>query len=243
MGQLFSGTSHEGADGCAGKPTLKNLVDLIDHQAVLRPLEVAVASRSEVLTFERLMREVRTSSAALLSMGATSGRSVVIYLEDACTWLISFLAVMRIGGVAVLLDPALDDQEVKVRLQLCTPTLLVCEDDRRVARFASGAPTLYADAVRSTMLARAEPVVASCVSNGLSSQAFVMYEADEQSGELRCQCYSNEGLSILPVIAKSGVPPATRVEIKIPLTYTYDTVMTVIVALAAGGIVRFEGSS
>ncbi|HST81372.1 MAG TPA: AMP-binding protein, partial [Kineosporiaceae bacterium] len=97
------------------------------------------------------------ATSVLIDSGVRPGNRVVIALPDGIGWVISFLAVARLGAVAVLINPELTAEDHAFMIGDCRPTLCLSESILE-DRFDSGSWLDVDDLlVRSITAARARP--------------------------------------------------------------------------------------
>lgn len=82
-----------------------NVVDLLDHQALVQPQAPAWVTPTEVIGFGDAASRVRRVAAALATRGLRAGQRVAVCLPTSPAHLIALLAVGRLGAVAVPLYP------------------------------------------------------------------------------------------------------------------------------------------
>ncbi len=97
------------------------------------------------------------ATSVLIDIGVRPGDRVLMALPDGIGWVISFLAVARLGAVAVLINPELTVDDHAFLVDDCRPTLCVTEP-RLQSRFS---PDRWLDVeqllARSVSAARARP--------------------------------------------------------------------------------------
>jgi len=63
--------------------------------------------------FSQLKETVETLSANLLKMGITGGDRVILYLSNTPQWVISWLALLRIGAISIPISPIYTPMDLK----------------------------------------------------------------------------------------------------------------------------------
>ena len=79
------------------------------------------------LTFDEVFAR-RDALVAILPIGA--GDRVVICMRNRAEWMIGFLAVLRAGGVAVLVNSRGAPAELRAAVEDCSPRLVLADDER-----------------------------------------------------------------------------------------------------------------
>jgi acyl-CoA synthetase (AMP-forming)/AMP-acid ligase II len=99
-------------------------------------------SRSKELTFAELDRAVARLATALAKAGMPLGELVAVVPSNGAEFLMTVLAVVRAGGVAVPINPVLKPEEVRTLVSLADATTLVADPEtfRRCVRSKAGFP-------------------------------------------------------------------------------------------------------
>jgi fatty-acyl-CoA synthase len=83
---------------------MRTLGALLDEQATARPDAEAVVFRDQRLTYAGLRARVDELARALLASGVTRGDRVAVLLPNRPEWIITALAVARIGGIVTAIS-------------------------------------------------------------------------------------------------------------------------------------------
>jgi 2-aminobenzoate-CoA ligase len=94
-----------------------------------RGRRAAVYHQGRVLSFEELAASVETFAASLLDLGLKAGDRVLLRFWNQPEFVIAWLAVLRVGGIAVATMPLLRARELAKVLADCEPSFLVCQED------------------------------------------------------------------------------------------------------------------
>lgn len=78
----------------------------------------------KMLTYEELTQKAASLSRALADRGLTPGTHVAIISENSADWIISFLAVVCLGCVAVCVDTEQSDESIRDMVRRCDAQLL-----------------------------------------------------------------------------------------------------------------------
>ena len=113
--------------------TFPQFLDGIDQTYGSRPALSWFSRRKEesTLTYRQMVQLVRDLRRALVSKGLTPGEHVAIVSENSADWIISFLAIVSCGAVAVCVDTEQSDENIRdmvvrsqARLLFLSPTFL-----------------------------------------------------------------------------------------------------------------------
>ena len=117
---------------------------LLDDAAKDFPDSVAVDFLGKTLTYRRLADQVDRFATALQALGVSKGDRVGIALPNSPQHVITFFAVLRIGGVVVALDAGLDERALADRINDAGCRVLVVLDPvyAQVERLKGRVPTV-----------------------------------------------------------------------------------------------------
>lgn len=113
--------------------TFPQFLDGIDQTYGSRPALSWFSRRKEesTLTYRQMVQLVRDLRRALVSKGLAPGAHVAIVSENSADWIISFLAIVSCGAVAVCVDTEQSDENIRdmvvrsqARLLFLSPTFL-----------------------------------------------------------------------------------------------------------------------
>ena len=99
---------------------------LLDHAATRRPNSPALAFAGRTLSYGQLRHDVDRLAGALAAAGVGPGDQVGIVLPNCPQHVVAFFAILRLGGVAVLVNPLAGEDEL--REQLADAAAVVCLD-------------------------------------------------------------------------------------------------------------------
>jgi acyl-CoA synthetase (AMP-forming)/AMP-acid ligase II len=109
-------------------PTLPGLFDAF---CALHAETVAVVAEGERLTFADLNAEATRLAKALAGgFGIGKGDRVAIAMRNAPAWIVSYMAVLKAGGVAVLVNGWWQPEELRHGLELTEPKLVIADSQR-----------------------------------------------------------------------------------------------------------------
>src|SRR5205823_213597 len=89
----------------------------------------AIYAADSILTYKELTDEVMKTAGALRQRGVKAGDCVILRLLNRPHFIVTFLAVLRIGAVVVPTPPLLRQREISAIVESADPTLLVSEND------------------------------------------------------------------------------------------------------------------
>lgn len=114
--------------GLSYPATLNSCYELLDRNLDQgRGSSPAIFFRESVMTYAELHEAVARASGALREFGIGRGDRVILRLTNRPEFVIAFLAVLRIGAVAVPTAPLLRHRELGAVMQNCEPSLIVSE--------------------------------------------------------------------------------------------------------------------
>ncbi|HEV2746055.1 MAG TPA: class I adenylate-forming enzyme family protein [Allosphingosinicella sp.] len=117
-------------------PTLPGLFDAF---CALHAGTVAVVADGERLTFADLNAEATRLARALAGgFGIAKGDRVAIAMRNAPAWIVSYMAVLKAGGVAVLVNGWWQSEELRHGLELTEPRLVIADHPRAERIQAAG---------------------------------------------------------------------------------------------------------
>ncbi|MDB5659246.1 MAG: hypothetical protein JWS10_1861 [Cypionkella sp.] len=98
-------------------PVPPDLLEVITRRALTDPTAPAAEMGHRSLSYADLLRRAQDLSAVLVAADVKAGDSVGVCLGRSVDRVTSFLAILRIGGVFVPLDPALPEERLRFMLQ------------------------------------------------------------------------------------------------------------------------------
>src|SRR5437773_3245790 len=110
--------------------TLNACYELLDANLALgRGLAPAIHFGDSTITYKQLTDDVMQIAGALRQRGVKAGDCVVVRLLNRPHFISAFLALLRIGAVAVPTPPLLRSREISAIIESADPILLISETD------------------------------------------------------------------------------------------------------------------
>ncbi|MEV4823390.1 amino acid adenylation domain-containing protein [Micromonospora sp. NPDC049274] len=126
----------------SGQPTV---TELVARQAAAAPETVALAYRDQALTYRELDERADRLARTLAARGVRAETTVGVCLPAGPDWVVTFLAVLRAGGVYLPLDPQLPAARLAHLLADSAAALVVTTADAELALPTTGVPLLRLD--------------------------------------------------------------------------------------------------
>src|SRR4051812_23231808 len=124
-------------------PTLPALFDAF---CALHADTVGVIADGERLTFAELNAAAdRAAKALVADFGIVKGDRIAIAMRNAPAWIVSYMAVLKAGGIAVLVNGWWQAEELRHGLGLTEPKLVICDSPRAKRLAATGLDIPHVD--------------------------------------------------------------------------------------------------
>ena len=149
---------------------VRNLADLVRTAAQATPDKAALVGADRSLSWSELDREVDALAGALRSRGLVEGDRVGILLPNGVDFASIYFAVLRAGLVALPLNTAYTEPELRHQLDDSSAALVVTDEERSSL---VAAPTLVVSSADWAAALTHEPVAAS--SAGTEDLAVLLY--------------------------------------------------------------------
>jgi len=94
-----------------------------------RRSRAAIYHQGRVVSFEELAERVEAFAASLLDLGLVAGDRVLLRFWNQPEFIVAWLAVLRVGGIAVATMPLLRARELASILRDCQPAFAVTQED------------------------------------------------------------------------------------------------------------------
>ena len=142
-GPIQLGTDEQGRAFVTNLPP--TLPIFFDAFCALNAASEAVVAEDERLTFGDLIGHANRVAPALVGgFGIAKGDRVAIAMRNCPSWILSYMAVLKAGGVATLINGWWQPHELKHALELSEPQLIIADAARaeRIAATGLGIPTV-----------------------------------------------------------------------------------------------------
>lgn len=107
-----------------------NLSEIIDRSAELRPDHPALVFENHSMSYGELLGSVNRLADAFVKAGVNKGDSVAIILGNRPEFVVAYFASMRIGAIAVTLNPACTAYELTHYFAETKPTAIVAKSEQ-----------------------------------------------------------------------------------------------------------------
>lgn len=104
------------------------LYKLLESHALTRPNDVAVIFEQTVLTYAQINSQANRLAHALLARNVMHGSAVAVYINPSANILVSILAIHKIGGIYVPVDPGFPEARVSAILNEVNPPVILCDE-------------------------------------------------------------------------------------------------------------------
>ena len=109
-------------------PTLPGLFDAF---CMLHAETIGVIADGERLTFAQLNAEATRLARALVgAWGVKKGDRVAIAMRNCPSWIVAYMAILKAGGIATLVNGWWQVSELRHGLTLTEPSLVICDEPR-----------------------------------------------------------------------------------------------------------------
>lgn len=127
-----------------------NLSEIVDHAAETMPEHTALVFEDRKISYAELQRAVNKLSNALVKASVKKGDRVALIMPNTPQFVITYFAAIRIGAVAVTLNPVSTVHELSHYFAECKPTAVVCKSDQAAKIHQLKVPGDYARTIIST---------------------------------------------------------------------------------------------
>ncbi len=232
-----------------------NIFHHIERGAAQHPGRPAILFEGSTTTYGELAGQAARLSAALSTLGAKSGDRVALFLPNHPATVVAFLAVVRIGGIAVPLNPRLTAPELREVLIDSGAEILVTTAELRatvysreqalpqirhvlIAEGDAGSDLSWADMVA------VEPDAASAKMPGDAPAVIVYTSGTTGSPKGVTLSHGNVDFVMQRKVEYMGVTPGDRLLLFLPLSHCFGLNAVLNAAFAGGASVvlhrRFE---
>jgi long-chain acyl-CoA synthetase len=107
-----------------------NLSELVDRFAEDTPDHPALVFEDRTVSYAELLRSINKLANALVKAGVQEGDRVVTLMGNRPEFVAAYFATMRIGAIAVTLNPLSTVYELSHYMADCKPVAIVCKEDQ-----------------------------------------------------------------------------------------------------------------
>lgn len=186
-----------------------NISELLSRNARKYPLQEAVVTETERITYQRLNELVNRFASSLQSLGINASDKVVLFMPNTLEFVISYFAVQRLGAIIVPVNAKLTQPELEYIIGHCdAKALIVHEQLFETARNFS----------KTSLL---------CMKTGPASDGWRSFQACIDSGpneEIKCLLAEEDESTILYTSGTTGKPKG--------VLFTNRNILTVAVMMA-----------
>ncbi|MGA8726921.1 MAG: class I adenylate-forming enzyme family protein [Acidimicrobiales bacterium] len=104
---------------------MNSVVELLSAAADRQPNRTALVTGKGSITFRDLWVAVDRCSNGMSAVGVRESRSVVLALPNSLEFVVALFAILRLGAVAVPLDPRWRKRELEAPIRECRPVLMI----------------------------------------------------------------------------------------------------------------------
>lgn len=165
-----------------------NLSETVERFAEDMPDHIALAFEDRRMSYGDLQRSINRMANALAKAGVGKGDCVALIMGNRPEFVVTYFAAMRLGAVAVTLNPVSTVYELSHYFAECKPKAVVCKEDQ-VAKIRQLERTDYVETIIST-----EPV-----------EGAVAFEEIERDFSDRCKAQDVEPYHPAVVIFTAGL--------------------------------------
>jgi 2-aminobenzoate-CoA ligase len=191
--------------------SLNACAELLDsHIAEGRGKAPAIYFNDSVWTYAQVFAEANRLAAVFRDNGLGPGDRVLLRLFNRPHFITSWLAVLRLGAVAVATAPAIKARELNAILESATPKLLVSEAElwEEVEKCVLG-PALALDIARLPGVREEPPPLVDCAPTGRESLAIVAYTSGSTGTPKGCMHSHGDLLAVCDSYARHVLKPTS----------------------------------
>lgn len=105
------------------------LVDRIDEVARAHARDVALRDGNlRTMTYSQMINRANTIATSMSGLHVKQGSKVAVFQDPTSDWVCSLLAVLRLGGIYVPLDPRLTTMRLAAIVSDCQPAVILTDD-------------------------------------------------------------------------------------------------------------------
>jgi len=181
------------------------LNEFLENSAVLFPGKTALVCHNKRLTFADIDRAANSVACALIDRGFRKQDRAIIYLDNSSESVISLFAVLKAGGVFVIIDPQVKIKKVSYLLDDCRPSVLITD----VAHLINVSEAVYrSDALKNIILTDNQSAIreAGLPGSGLKILAYQTLLKEYPPIRPAPSCIDHDLASLIYTSGSSGRP-------------------------------------
>ena len=213
----------------------------------------AVIAGDERLTYADLGRLSDEVARALVARGIAKGDRVGIAMRNCPSWIITYMAALKAGAIATLINGWWQTEELKHALELTAPKLILADAPRaaRIAQIAgqwelvSLPIELHADAALAALLGADDKIAMPAVSpDDDATILFTSGSTGEAKGALSTHravttgvyVYATHLMTLLGILTTRGTPPSNppKTLVNVPLFHVTGEVPVLLNSFVVG---------
>jgi len=101
------------------------ITEYLKKLSLTTPEKVAISFYGQDIPYKKLWQDIIKIASNLRKIGIREGDRVVLFMQNCPQFIISFFAVLHIGGIAVPINPMLKQAELRNVLNDCNPALII----------------------------------------------------------------------------------------------------------------------
>jgi malonyl-CoA/methylmalonyl-CoA synthetase len=221
-----------------------NLLDLVEAQCRQRPDAVAVHEPGGAsYTYRQLLAETDSIASLLTSEGLTPGDRVALFSENRADLVPTYLALFRLGAIAVPINTAYRPREIAHVLQDAEPRLIITDPDHpdQIDRLPQEARASL-QAVLPLPLSTSPPPQARRPDSGYGTEPALLIYTSGTTGASKGAVLSHDNLlATLNALLEAWAWRRSDVLLlTLPLFHVHGLLVGLLTALAAGARVELR---
>lgn len=231
---------------------MNGVYGLFERTVKAYPERIFVGHGDGLWTYAEVFAITQQFSVILHDYGIGMGDRVVLFCDNSLQYIAAFFAIMRLGAVAVPVNPAKPQESVAYVIEKCTPTLLLHSDRTagRVEKMGEGAPGMWPQTLNVDSL----PIFSAPGQAGGKGEAPPVDLSDSAVAEILFTSgttASPKGVTLThgnllsntgAIVQYLGLGPTDSVLLTLPLTYSYGN-SVLLTHVCAGAALILEDSA
>ena len=212
-----------------------NLLDLLAIPRALAPGKTALVFAGESWSNEQLHAAARRAAGELARRGVGAGDRVALYLGNGPGMVVSFLAILRLGAVALPVNTAYRGPEIGHILDDAEPVLTISEETRRAVLEEAGAAAVV-DVGDLLAADGSPPPPPPRTGDTLAMLLYTSGTTGRSKGAMIT--HANLTAAVSGLMAAWAWRPEDRLLLTLPLFHVHGLVVGLLTALATGASVE-----